>query len=370
MNGERRARPARAGSARRSRDHGLDPLGGRGVHLVDDADVGHAQVRLAGVVARSCPARCGSTTTMCRSGWRTACRCCRRPRGSRRPPAPPARGSRRSRCRRRRRCPRRGAARTPRAPRWCSRPRRDPRSVAKRCTAWPRGRRTAWGGGAPRRACRRRAGRPRRAASSGTCRSRCARRRPRRPAWSSQHGRARAQEPEVGAGGERARAEVHDVLVRDVGVGEHDLVDPLAGDQVLELVLGDDRDAVRVARAGQLGRVEPAVDVRDLGGGEGDDVDVVAPRKATLKLWKSRPAAPAITTRLMSAETPLIVRRWTPSRGRRRSRRGAARRPWALAERPELAQQVAGLAAGEPARCRTRSRRNSRSCASNAHERR
>ena len=58
-----------------------------------------------------------------------------------------------------------------------------------------------------------------------------------------QLGRARPHQPVVGAGGQDARADVHHVLVRDVGVGEDDLVGLLAGDHVLELLLGDDRDA-------------------------------------------------------------------------------------------------------------------------------
>ena len=81
-----------------------------------------------------------------------------------------------------------------------------------------------------------------------------------------------------------------------------------------QLGLVDDRDAVRVERPGQLGRVAAAVDVGDLGRGEGDHLDASGRRgTATLKSWKSRPAAPRMTTR--SRGWPRSVRSWrSPSR--------------------------------------------------------
>jgi hypothetical protein len=45
-----------------------------------------------------------------------------------------------------------------------------------------------------------------------------------------------------------------DVIAAHVRVGEDHLVDAVVGQQRVELVLGHDRDAVRVVRAGQLGR--------------------------------------------------------------------------------------------------------------------
>jgi hypothetical protein len=63
---------------------------------------------------------------------------------------------------------------------------------------------------------------------------------------------------------------MHDVEVADVGVAEHHLVDVEVGDQVLEALLGEDRDPVGVAGAGQGGRIGAVVDVGDLGRGEGD----------------------------------------------------------------------------------------------------
>ena len=75
-------------------------------HLVDDADVGHAQVRLARVVAELVPGAMRVDDDDVQVGLdRTAGRCCRHPRGSRRPRARPRRGWRRSRPRRRRSLP-------------------------------------------------------------------------------------------------------------------------------------------------------------------------------------------------------------------------------------------------------------------------
>ena len=47
---------------------------------------------------------------------------------------------------------------------------------------------------------------------------------------------------------------VHDVLVGDVAVGEDDLVDLVVGDELVELGLGVDGDALGVELAGQLRR--------------------------------------------------------------------------------------------------------------------
>ena len=85
-------------------------------------------------------------------------------------------------------------------------------------------------------------------------------------------GLPRRDEPEVGSRRERARGDVHHVLVRDVRVREHDLVRCVLGDDLLELGLGPDRDAHRIPVPGELVRVDAPLDVRDLGGREGDDL--------------------------------------------------------------------------------------------------
>ena len=91
-----------------------------------------------------------------------------------------------------------------------------------------------------------------------------------------QHRLARREQPESRARGERARRDVHHVLVRDVGVREDDFVHVVLVDQLLELVLGRDRDPVPVELASQLRRVDPPVDVRNLRRREDDDLVLLA----------------------------------------------------------------------------------------------
>src|SRR5438552_685553 len=52
-----------------------------------------------------------------------------------------------------------------------------------------------------------------------------------------EHGVVRAEQDPGGAGGHGCRRAVHDVLVGDVGVGEHDLVDVQVPDEIGQLVL-------------------------------------------------------------------------------------------------------------------------------------
>ena len=85
----------------------------------------------------------------------------------------------------------------------------------------------------------------------------------------------RGEQAERRTGTQRARGQVHHVLVADVRVREHDLVDPPLGDQLLELVLGPDRDPVRIQAPCELGRVDASFDVRDLRGRERDHLAVV-----------------------------------------------------------------------------------------------
>ena len=88
----------------------------------------------------------------------------------------------------------------------------------------------------------------------------------------AEHRRIRAEEAEVRSRGEDDRRLVHHGLVLQVGVREHDLVDAVLADELRELVLGADLDAVGVQRAGEHGRIDAIVDPGDLGRGEGDDL--------------------------------------------------------------------------------------------------
>jgi hypothetical protein len=65
---------------------------------------------------------------------------------------------------------------------------------------------------------------------------------------------------------------VHHVYMREIRVGEDDFVDMLAGDQVRQLLLRHDEDAVGIQRPGERGRVRTAFDTGNLGGSEGHDL--------------------------------------------------------------------------------------------------
>jgi hypothetical protein len=85
--------------------------------------------------------------------------------------------------------------------------------------------------------------------------------------------------------------------VGDVGVGEDDLVDVLLADEARERALVVDRDAVRITVAGELFRIGAVVDERIWVAVKATTWYSGRPRYATLKLWKSRPAAPMMRIR-------------------------------------------------------------------------
>ena len=80
------------------------------------------------------------------------------------------------------------------------------------------------------------------------------------------------QQLEAGPGRVDDRPARHHVGVGHVAVRKDDLVDFLLADDGLEVLLGEDRYPPGVVRAGERRRIAPAVDVRNLGGGEGDDL--------------------------------------------------------------------------------------------------
>jgi hypothetical protein len=84
------------------------------------------------------------------------------------------------------------------------------------------------------------------------------------------HGARRPQKREIGAERQRARGEMHHLLVPDIAIGEDDLVDAVAAHR-LELRLWEDRDAIGVERARERRRIAPRGDARDLRRGEGED---------------------------------------------------------------------------------------------------
>ena len=90
---------------------------------------------------------------------------------------------------------------------------------------------------------------------------------------------------------------VHHVLVGDVGIGEDDLVDLLVVDEIAELLLGVDRDPVRIAPPGERRQVGPTGDAGDLGRGEGDDLDLGIVAVNDIEVVEVAASAPMITSR-------------------------------------------------------------------------
>ena len=89
------------------------------------------------------------------------------------------------------------------------------------------------------------------------------------------HRPVRADQLEVGPRGEHDARLVHQILVRHVGVREDHQLDALLLDELLELLLVIDRDALGVERAGELGRILASLDVRDLRRRERDHLVVL-----------------------------------------------------------------------------------------------
>jgi hypothetical protein len=119
---------------------------------------------------------------------------------------------------------------------------------------------------------------------------------------------------------------MHHVRVRYVAVGEHDLIYAVTPAYAFELRFLHDRDARWIALSGKRRRVASPGDVGDLCRGECDTSTPGASRYTTLKLWKSRPAAPMITTHATSRSEPMIARgvlNETPRRSGRYARKSA-----------------------------------------------
>ncbi|VTR70718.1 hypothetical protein DESC_830035 [Desulfosarcina cetonica] len=89
-------------------------------------------------------------------------------------------------------------------------------------------------------------------------------------ALGGQHGVGSTDDDEIGAGGSHLGGLVHDLHVGHVTVGKGHQIDLFSPDQFHQLIVGNNRDALGIAAARQLGRIDPAVDIGNLGGGETD----------------------------------------------------------------------------------------------------
>ena len=85
---------------------------------------------------------------------------------------------------------------------------------------------------------------------------------------------ADAQQPEVRAGRDHARRQVHQRRVRDVAIGKDNNVDVLVADEAFHLVFFDDRNSLRVKWSRELSRITASGNVGNLVGGESDDFEL------------------------------------------------------------------------------------------------
>src|SRR5262245_40724861 len=86
----------------------------------------------------------------------------------------------------------------------------------------------------------------------------------------AQHHVVRAKEYEGGSRGGSAGGAVHHVVMRDVAISEDDIAHATLLNDTWQVLLRENGDTLGISRAGQLGGVEPPLDVGDLGRGEGD----------------------------------------------------------------------------------------------------
>lgn len=89
------------------------------------------------------------------------------------------------------------------------------------------------------------------------------------------HGGVGPHHHEIGAGRIDPLGQTHDVAVRHVRVGEDAGVDSQSVDLVDQLGLVEDGNPFRVEFAGQFSRVDPSLDVRNLGGGKAHHLEVL-----------------------------------------------------------------------------------------------
>ena len=107
-----------------------------------------------------------------------------------------------------------------------------------------------------------------------------------------QRGVLRPEQNEGGAQRVHECAAVHDIVVGDIRVREDDLVDVVLADQRRQVVLGGDRNAVRVESAGEERRVAALIDVRHLRRREGDDIVLLVVAEVRVEVVEVAPRGP------------------------------------------------------------------------------
>ena len=83
-----------------------------------------------------------------------------------------------------------------------------------------------------------------------------------------------SEQPEIRARSYGARCQVHQRGIRNIAVGKNDGVDLLVGDDLLQIFLFKNGDALGIKAAGKFRRILPARNVGNLGRCEGHYVVV------------------------------------------------------------------------------------------------
>ena len=101
-----------------------------------------------------------------------------------------------------------------------------------------------------------------------------------------EHRRGGTQQHKTCAGRHGNGSHVHDMFVRDVAVGEDDLVGAQPADKLSKLLFRVNGNPGWIQRACEDGRVQPSLQVGNLRGGKGDYLVLGAPAKVDVEVMK------------------------------------------------------------------------------------
>ena len=107
-----------------------------------------------------------------------------------------------------------------------------------------------------------------------------------------QHRLFRPQQPKTGARRHHTGTGVHHMLIRNIAVTEQHEIDLALSNQPLQLLFGKNRNARRVQRTRQAGRIVAVFDVGNLGRCKGNDRVVRVVTKKHIEVVEISPGCP------------------------------------------------------------------------------
>ena len=96
----------------------------------------------------------------------------------------------------------------------------------------------------------------------------------------------RTDQSEIRPSGDDYLGNSHDRLIRNVAIGEHDVIHLVLGNQRAKLLLRNNGNPLGVARSGEATWVAPPGNIRNLCGGKGNDFAAGVVSITTLKVVK------------------------------------------------------------------------------------